>query len=296
MIYGDNIRKVMRLLESENINPGNLLIGQTVEVAVTDAKGTEFLRPMIVGEFYPDGSVLLKDPATQRSVVFQFQWNRSSMSKDLIYTAKSDFGVAYRFAISKELMSNKSVTKLSEKKLTEAKLFGDKKMIAEVVRDDFETGQVSYKNLSSFERDLKDDLVSMTPKDAYKYYNELIEMGPSGFYEEYKDSIKFSNDYKSEYGEKMLNESDEDKTASVLNSSKVSRYWSKTRPKLTEARIPKGKGRINYDDDLVKVYKDGKIIYSGEEDYEPMNQENWKYNETLKAYELPGGYVKILIG
>lgn len=180
MIYGDNIRKVMRLLESENINPGNLLIGQAVEVAVTDAKGTEFLRPMVVGEFYPDGSVLLKDPATQRSVVFQFQWNRSSMSKDLIYTAKSDFGVAYRFAISKELMSNKSVTKLSEKK-------------------------------------------------------------------------------------------------------------------LIEARIPKGKGRINYDDDLVKVYKDGKVIYSGEEDYEPMNQENWKYNEAFKAYELPGGYVKILI-
>ena len=73
MRYGDPIHKVLKLLESENINPGNLMIGQTVDVKVTDARNAEFLRPMEVGEFYPDGQVLLKDELTQETIVLQFQ-------------------------------------------------------------------------------------------------------------------------------------------------------------------------------------------------------------------------------
>lgn len=178
MKYGDPVHKVLRLLESENINPGNLLIGQTVDVKVIDARKAEFLRPMVVGEFYPDGSVLLKDELTQETIVLQFQWDTNT--NGLLYTGESDFGVKYELEINRDLMSNESITKLTESR------------------------------------------------------------------------------------------------------------------KLNEREIT-GSGRINYDDDLVRVYKDGKEIYSGLEDDEPMNRENWKYDSSTKSYKLSGGYVKILV-
>lgn len=119
MKYGDPVHKVLRLLESENINPGNLLIGQTVDVKVIDARKAEFLRPMMVGEFYPDGSVLLKDELTQETIVLQFQWDTNT--DGLLYTGESDFGVKYELEINRNLMSNESITKLTEsRKLNEA--------------------------------------------------------------------------------------------------------------------------------------------------------------------------------
>ena len=119
MKYGDPVHKVLKLLESENINPGNLLIGQTVDVKVIDARNAEFLRPMMVGEFYPDGQVLLKDELTQETIVLQFQWNTNT--EGLLYTGESDFGVKYELEINRNLMSNESITKLTEsRKLNEA--------------------------------------------------------------------------------------------------------------------------------------------------------------------------------
>lgn len=43
---------------------------------------------------------------------------------------------------------------------------------------------------------------------------------------------------------------------------------------------------INYDDDIVVVYKDGKKIYSGEEDDEPMKRERWRFNSDFGFYWL----------
>lgn len=45
-----------------------------------------------------------------------------------------------------------------------------------------------------------------------------------------------------------------------------------------------GGKRIDYDDDLVKVYKNGKEIYSGIEDYEPMKDADWKWDNNKKYY------------
>ena len=46
------------------------------------------------------------------------------------------------------------------------------------------------------------------------------------------------------------------------------------------------KNAINYDDDIVVVYKNGKKIYSGEEDDEPMKREDWIFNSDFGFYWL----------
>lgn len=42
--------------------------------------------------------------------------------------------------------------------------------------------------------------------------------------------------------------------------------------------------QIDFDDDIVVVKENGKIIYNGLEDYEPMKYENWKWNEKECCY------------
>lgn len=44
--------------------------------------------------------------------------------------------------------------------------------------------------------------------------------------------------------------------------------------------------RINYDDDFVVVMVGSQEIYKGIEDYEPMKDEPWKWDEKEKAYFL----------
>ena len=46
------------------------------------------------------------------------------------------------------------------------------------------------------------------------------------------------------------------------------------------------KNSIDYDDDTVIVYKNGKKIYSGEEDDEPMKREDWIFNSDFGFYCL----------
>lgn len=52
------------------------------------------------------------------------------------------------------------------------------------------------------------------------------------------------------------------------------------------------KGRITFEDQIVIVKKDGKQVYKGMEEYEPMRKRPWKYNEAQGVYELEGGYTK----
>lgn len=41
---------------------------------------------------------------------------------------------------------------------------------------------------------------------------------------------------------------------------------------------------INFEDDTVIVYDGDEEIYRGIEDYEPMKDENWKWDEKTKSY------------
>ena len=44
--------------------------------------------------------------------------------------------------------------------------------------------------------------------------------------------------------------------------------------------------RIDYDDDLVIVYEDEREIYRGMEDYEPMKDELWQWDQSTQSYTL----------
>ena len=62
-----------------------------------------------------------------------------------------------------------------------------------------------------------------------------------------------------------------------------------------ENTYPEGK-RIQYEDDLVVVYDpSGEEIYKGMEDYEPMKDENWKW-DMFHGYYTLNGYVKVCLG
>lgn len=60
-----------------------------------------------------------------------------------------------------------------------------------------------------------------------------------------------------------------------------------------EAMPPIGqRKRIEFEDDIVKVYDGNKEIYAGAEDYEPMQDEDWKWDNTNKYYKFDK-YVKV---
>lgn len=63
--------------------------------------------------------------------------------------------------------------------------------------------------------------------------------------------------------------------------------------KKTESSIGKGK-KIEFEDDLVVVYKDGKEIYKGIEDDEPMKRENWSWSSKDGCYKFKN-YTKVVM-
>lgn len=113
MIYKDPIHRVLsKLNESENINPGNLELGQTVEVLVTDASGAQFVRDMVVSLFYPAGEVLLKDEETGDTITLRFEWDDN---ENLVYTGSTPYGVSYELQIDRSRLSSHSIKpKLNE--------------------------------------------------------------------------------------------------------------------------------------------------------------------------------------
>lgn len=53
--------------------------------------------------------------------------------------------------------------------------------------------------------------------------------------------------------------------------------------------------KIEFDDDLVVVYQNGREIYKGIEDYEPMKDEKWTWDNAKKCYTLGDEYIKVCI-
>lgn len=79
-----------------------------------------------------------------------------------------------------------------------------------------------------------------------------------------------------------------------LNSEKKEKTKSKSDP----ISVPLSKRkRIEFEDDIVAVYRGDKEIYKGMEDDEPMKDEPWRYDTTTKTYSIPSyeEYKKVCI-
>lgn len=77
-----------------------------------------------------------------------------------------------------------------------------KNEIMEVVAMSFETGHFSFDNKEDFKRDFRDfeNFDSKAVDEAWEYYCELVNLGPAGFYEEFKDDYDFDPMFVEEYG------------------------------------------------------------------------------------------------
>ena len=105
MLYKDPLSRLVRSLnESAGYNPGNLLIGQIVNVKITDLAGKEFYRDFTVDLIYGDGSVILGDVKSQAS----HQLTYENTGGYIRYFAE-EAGVKYELLIDRDLESNSSV-------------------------------------------------------------------------------------------------------------------------------------------------------------------------------------------
>ena len=82
-----------------------------------------------------------------------------------------------------------------------------KQELRDVVAASFETGHFSFETYQDFRREYP-----IFGKEAWEYYCELVNLGPAGFYEEFKDEYDFDPMFIQEYAP-YYNE--EDKFSSV---------------------------------------------------------------------------------
>lgn len=73
-----------------------------------------------------------------------------------------------------------------------------KDLIKEIALADFECGH--FTDVDFFIADEEDDFTGVE-QAAADYYTELINMGPAGFYEEFRDELDFDPDFVAEYGD-----------------------------------------------------------------------------------------------
>lgn len=73
-----------------------------------------------------------------------------------------------------------------------------KDLIKEIALMDFECGQ--FTTADFFVEDEEGDFTGVE-QDAADYYQELIDMGPAGFYEEFADELDFDPDFVAQYGD-----------------------------------------------------------------------------------------------
>lgn len=86
-----------------------------------------------------------------------------------------------------------------------------KREIMEVVAMSFETGHFSFDSFEDFKREYPD-----FGKEGWEYYCELVNLGPVGFYEEFKEDYDFDPMFVSEYGHYYDDDEDDERNISSL--------------------------------------------------------------------------------
>lgn len=107
-----------------------------------------------------------------------------------------------------------------------------KQELIEVVAMSFETGHFSFEDYSDFKREYPN-----LGKEAWEYYCELVQMGPVGFYEEFKDVYNFDPMFVEEYGHYYNDDEDEEEYKFVVRfdiDGQNMDYWCEDKESAVE--------------------------------------------------------------
>jgi hypothetical protein len=180
---------------TSNNNAGNLLIGQTVDILVTDAGGNKFLRQMQVGEHYPANTVLMRDIDTQDTVVLVFDQDESNKLKDgLVYLNIDQItGVTYKLVISSNLLSNQSITSqflIESQRISET---NKSSILSKIVTDLVRSGKKVYltdeSTIETKSRDDMEDVTTALSKAGLKFKVDTTSKMPAVIVE-FQQSVK----------------------------------------------------------------------------------------------------------
>lgn len=96
----------------------------------------------------------------------------------------------------------------------------DRDIILDAVKGEFETGHGYIEDKDEFEEMLGRRLTAVKYEELKEFYSELQDLGPTGFYEEYKDKLEFDPDFVAEFGYEEEDEEDDEEDEEDLNESK----------------------------------------------------------------------------
>lgn len=98
----------------------------------------------------------------------------------------------------------------------------DRDIIIDAVKGEFETGHGYMEDKDEFEEMLGRRLTAAKYEELKEFYSELQDLGPTGFYEEYKDKLEFDPDFIAEFGyEKESEKGDTDPLGMGVIEAKV---------------------------------------------------------------------------
>lgn len=141
---------------------------------------------------YPDG---ISDVALDDLLCYEEDWVRDLIDLPLD-DEKTEDSIETEYEDEEDSDDN-----ISEK---------DKDIIIDVVKGEFETGHGYIEDKDEFEEMLGRTLTIDEYEDLKEFYSELQDLGPVGFYEEYKDKLEFDTDFVREYGYNEDDESEDD--------------------------------------------------------------------------------------
>ena len=141
---------------------------------------------------YPDG---ISDVALDDLLCYEEDWIRDLIDLPLD-DEKTEDSIETEYEDEEDSDDN-----ISEK---------DKDIIIDVVKGEFETGHGYIEDKDEFEEVLGRTLTIDEYEDLKEFYSELQDLGPVGFYEEYKDKLEFDTDFVREYGYNEDDESEDD--------------------------------------------------------------------------------------
>ena len=141
---------------------------------------------------YPDG---ISDVALDDLLCYEEDWVRDLIDLPLD-DEKTEDSIETEYEDEEDSDDN-----ISEK---------DKDIIIDVVKGEFETGHGYIEDKDEFEEVLGRTLTIDEYENLKEFYSELQDLGPAGFYEEYKDKLEFDTDFVREYGYNEDDESEDD--------------------------------------------------------------------------------------